>query len=102
MLEGLKVEARARKKGKTGPLELYGGAPGEEGAEEGAGEMKKGGGPGVLPIGFGTGACVCAFVRACVGQSESASARVFGVVFYVDWWGTVGMDRQWSIVQPTD
>ena len=56
VLEGLKVEARARKKGKTGPLELYGGAPGGEGEdEEEQKKKKKGGGTGVLPIGFGTG-----------------------------------------------
>jgi hypothetical protein len=60
VLEGLKVEARARKKGKTGPLELYGGAADDEDGETGGdrGSKKKGGGPGVLPIGFGTGGWV--------------------------------------------
>ena len=64
VLEGLKVEARARKKGKTGPLELYGEASDDEEGGEGAGGtakmMKKKGGGGagsVLPIGFGTGGC---------------------------------------------
>jgi len=62
-MEGLRREAQARKKGKTGPLELHTHHPaeeegGEEGGREGgrkAGGGGGGGGAAVLPLDFGAG-----------------------------------------------